>query len=436
MDILGFELVLILVLVMLNGVLAGSELAVVSARPLRLQQRAAKGDAGAKAALQLATEPNRFLSTVQIGITLVGIFTGAFGGATVAAKLDDPLSNAGLSPGAAATVSVLIVVLGITYLSLVMGELVPKRLALAHPETIARAVARPLKALSVVATPGVVLLSVSTDAVLRLLRVRTLPESALTEEELRALLLQGAEAGVIDVVEQQMAAAVLRLGDRSVLDLMTPRLDAIWIDVNQPIAAAWRTIETSPHQRYPLCEDDSDNVIGIVAAKHLLAAFVRGETPDLRAAAQPPLFIPESLSVLAALEQFRQARATFAVVVDEYGGTGGIITLTDVLEAIVGDLPAEEATDDGVVVRADGSLLIDGGLPLSDLHALLSVDQFPGERAYQTLAGFILHELGRIPALGESVDWSGFRFEVVDMDARRIDRVLIERAPPADPPER
>lgn len=425
MGAIGFELVLIIVLVLVNGILAGSELAVVSARRVRLQQRAAAGDVGARVALELASDPNRFLATVQIGITLVGILAGAFAGATVAEKLANQLEDLGLSDGASGPAAVLLVVLGITYLSLIIGELVPKRLALAHPEAIASIVARPLRLLSIIGTPAVAVLSFSTDAVLRLLRLRAPSDEAVTEEELRMLLQQGADAGVIEIVEHEMAAAVFRLGDRRVEDLMTPRLEAVWLDLADPIEQAWEAIAESPHECYPVCENDTDTVLGVVAVKDLFALFARGETMDLRAVLKPALFLPGTLSVLLALERFKQDPSTLAVVIDEYGGTNGILTLTDVMEAIVGDLPTDDQPEEAIVTRPDGSWLIDGRLPLDELQLVLNVRAFPDERDYQTLAGFLLHQIGHIPPIGETVDWNGFRFEVVDMDARRIDRVLV-----------
>lgn len=425
MGAIGLELILIFVLVLINGVLAGSELAVVSARKVRLQQRAAAGDAGARTALELASEPNRFLSTVQIGITLVGILAGAFGGATVAEKLAEKLEDLGLSQGVSGLAGVLLVVLGITYLSLIIGELVPKRLALAHPEAIARTVSRPMRVLSIVGTPAVAVLSLSTDAVLRLLRLRAPSDEAVTEEELRMLLQQGADAGVIEMAEHEMAAAVFRLGDRRVEDLMTPRLEAVWLDIADPIEQAWEAILESSHERYLVCENDADTVLGVVAVKDLFPLVIQGETVDLRAVLRPALYLPGTLSALSALERFKQAPSTLGVVVDEYGGTSGILTLTDLMEAIVGNLPSDEPAEQAIVTRPDGSWLIDGRLPFEDLQSLLEIKELSDERDYQTLAGFVLHRLGHIPAVGESVNWNGFRFEVVDMDARRIDRVLV-----------
>jgi len=274
MQAVGIEIVIVLVLILFNGILAGSELAVVSSRKLRLQQRAEAGDAGARAALELADQPNRFLSTVQIGITLVGILAGAFGGATLAETVAARLERLGLGEGAAEAAAVALVVLAITYFSLIVGELVPKRLALQHPERIATTVARPMRVLATIASPAVAVLSFSTDIVLRLLRLRPQEDAAITEEEIRMLLQQSSEAGVIEVAEQQMASAVFRLGDRHVHDLMTPRSSVVWLDADDPPQTVWEEIAASPYSHFPVCRGSLDTVLGVVAVRDLLLAAV------------------------------------------------------------------------------------------------------------------------------------------------------------------
>ncbi len=420
----AIEVLIVALLILFNGVLSGSELAVISARKIRLQQLAVAGDSGAAAALRLQEDPNRFLSTVQFGITLVGILAGAFGGATIAKEVTRRLEDFGAASGAAGTLGVLLVVLVITFFSLIIGELVPKRIALAHPERLARTAARPMRVLSTIGTPVVGLLSFSTDAVLRVVGLRTPSDQAVSEEELKMLLKQGADSGVIEEVEHEIAAAVFRLSDRRVGDLATARLDADWLDVSDPLAVSLAAITANPHQRYPVCDGEPDRVVGVVAVKDLFAMLANGEEVDIRRAATPALFLPDALPAFAALDRFKKERASFAIVVDEYGGTSGILTWTDLVEAILGEFPGDSAEEPEVVLRSDGSRLVDGRMLIDELRDELGAP-LPLEGDFQTLAGFILDRLGRIPAIGDSVTWGHFRFEVVDMDARRIDRVLI-----------
>lgn len=433
MGAVGLEVALIVALIVFNGVLAGSELAIVSARKVRLQQRAMDGDTGARAALALGEQPNRFLSTVQIGITLVGILAGAFGGATVAETLADGLEGRGIDEDWAGPLAVALVVLGITYLSLIVGELVPKRLALAQPERVASIVARPMNLLATIARPAVWLLSVSTEAVLRVLRLSNPGDEAVTEEELRMLIQQGADAGVIDEAEQQMAFAVLRLGDRTVGDIMTPRTEVSWIDASDDIRAILDHVAEAPHDRFPVCLRGPDDVLGVVAVKELLAAARNGEITDIRSVMRPALFIPESATMLTALERFREG-GPFGIVIDEYGGMAGVATLTDLLEIIVGQLPegAGLPEDPPIAEGPDGSWLVDGRLSTERLRILLGVRELPRESEYQTLAGLVMDQLGHVPSTGAEFETLGYRFIVVDMDGRRIDRVMITSAEPED----
>ncbi len=433
MGAVGLEVALIVALIVFNGILAGSELAIVSARKVRLQQRAADGDAGARAALALGEQPNRFLSTVQIGITLVGILAGAFGGATVAETLADGLEGRGVDEDWAGPLAVGLVVLGITYLSLIVGELVPKRLALAHPERVASIVSRPMNVLASVARPAVALLSLSTEAVLRVLRLGAPSDEAVTEEELRLLIQQGAEAGVIEAAEQEMAFAVLQLGDRTVADIMTPRTEVSWIDATDDIEAILTQVADGPHDRFPVCRRGPDDVLGVVAVKELFAAARRGPVTDIESVMRPALFIPESATMLTALERFREG-GPFGIVIDEYGGMAGVATLTDLLEIIVGQLPesAGEPEDEPIVAGPDGSWLVDGRLSTERLRVLLGWRGLPRDGSYQTLAGLVMDELGHVPSTGEEFATLGYRFIVVDMDGRRIDRVMIAPAAPAD----
>ncbi len=424
---IALSILLLLLLIIGNGVLSGSELAAVSARKARLQQRAEAGNAGARVALELAAAPDRFLSTVQIGITLVGILAGTFGGAV----LTEPLAGAldGI-PGLgryAPEISVAVVVSAITYLSLVIGELVPKRLALLNPEGIAGAVARPMRAVSRFGAPIVTLLAVSSDVVLRLLGARASSEPAVTTEEVELLLQQGTQAGVFAEAEREMVSGVFRLGDRRAGELMTPRHRIVFLDVTKPDAENRRRMAAAPHDAFPVSAGPLDQVLGVVSVKALWSRTIAGESTDPRAAMTEPLFVPESAPVLAVMNRFKRTGTHLALVVDEYGGVEGLVTLNDLLEGIVGDLaPGEELGERRAIRRADGSWLLDGGLPAHEVRELLAIASLPGEEEgdYETLGGFVMARLGRIPTAGDAVDWAGLHFEVMDMDGNRVDKVL------------
>ncbi|MDQ3701637.1 MAG: hemolysin family protein [Chloroflexota bacterium] len=433
----AIEILLVVVLIGVNGVLSMSEMAVASSRKARLQERAARGDAGSRTALGLAESPNRFLSTVQIGITLVGILTGAFGGATIAAQLDAGLETVpGLGPYSE-VIALSVVVVVITYVTLILGELVPKRLALSNPEGIASAISRPMSVLSRIAAPVVALLSVSTDAVLRLFGVRTSTESQVTEEEIKVMIDQGTDAGVFHQAEHDLVDGVLSLADRQVGELMTPRPKVVWLDVEAPPEENWRKTAAAGHAYYPVCDGDLDHVLGMISVKDLWAQGVDGHAPDLRSLLRPALAVPEHVRALQVLEVFKQthknpgserrAHLEVAVVVGEHGGTEGLITPTDVLEAIVGDLPASgQGEPDSSVQRDDGSWLVDGALPVFALEALLGVPEAAaGQRElYHTAGGLVMTHLGRVPTAGDALDWRGWRLEVADMDGRRVDKLL------------
>jgi putative hemolysin len=429
------EVVVLLLLIVVNGVFAMSEIAVVSARKARLQQWAAEGSAQARSALELANSPNRFLSTVQVGITLIGVLAGAFGEATLAADLAAGLRRL---PGLAAYSDVLalaVVVLGITYLSLVIGELVPKRLALQNPERIAAAVAVPMRTLSVIAFPLVRVLSVSTDAVLRLLGARPSQDPPVTEEELKLLIRQGTRAGVFEEAEQDMLTGVLQLGDRRVGALMTPRMEIVWLDVEDPPDAIREKIVRSGYSRYPVCQGSLDEVLGVVQVKDILVRYLAGEPIDLRSILVWPPFVPESAPAAAPLELFKESGLHMALVINEYGSLEGLVTLQDLLEEIVGEVEMEEPQ---IVRRQDGSWSLDGMLPIDEFKELFEIRELPGEPKgqYQTLGGFVMAYLGRIPDTGDVFHWGGMDFEVVDMDGRRVDRVVVRPAEqPAGPDE-
>lgn len=422
------ELILIFLLIVLNGLFSMSEIAVVSARRARLKQLEKRGDRKARTALQLATSPNIFLATIQIGITLVGVMTGAFGEAMVADDLAVVLARIDWLAPYAKGVALFFVIVGITYFSLVIGELVPKRLGLHNPERIARAVALPMLWLSRATSPLVRLLGASTELILRILRVKPRAEVPITEDELRTLIEEGTSAGVFAHAERDLLKNVLRLADRPIDTLMQPRAEVVWLDLEEPLQEAHRKMAQSPHSRFPVARGGLDNLVGIVQAKDLLAQTLAGEAMDIERAIQPALHVPDTTSALRLLEIFRRAPIPTAVIVDEYGEIKGLVSLNDLLEAIVGDISGADAeAEQRVVRRADGSWLLDGLLPVGELKELLNVAELPNEDEadYQTLGGVVMHQLGRIPAIGDTFSWQKFRFEVVDMDGKRIDRVLV-----------
>jgi putative hemolysin len=435
MESIAVEIIVILVLIMANGVFAMSEIAVVSARRARLQQRAEEGDRGAQVALQLADKPNRFLSTVQIGISLIGVLAGAFGGATLAEEFAVLVETVPALAPYGETIGVIVVVLTITYFSLVIGELAPKRYALTNAETIASRVAPLMRALSRIAAPIVALLSFSTNLVLRIFAPRLPEEAPVTEEEIRVMIQEGTEVGVFEPAEEEMVVHVFRLADRTVEELMTPRSEVIWLDLADPPEENRHRIATSTHSRLPVVRDHLDNIIGLVDAKDLLAQALDGEELDLESAVRPALFIPENAPVLNLLERFRETQSHAALVIDEYGGFNGLVTVNDILDAIVGDLPLpEEAAEPKVVRREDGSWLLDGLLPIDELQDLLDLDELPGRdrHLYRTLGGLVLTSLGRIPSTGDWFVWDKWRFEVMDMDGFRVDTVWVSPTKPRE----
>lgn len=422
------EILVIFLLILINGFLSMSEIAIVSARRVRLLQMAEDGNTGAQIALKLAHYPSRFLSTVQIGITLVGILTGVFGGAAVSSELARFLGQWPLLQPYSELLGVGLVVLMITYLTLVLGELTPKQVALNRVETVASAVAPVMLQLSRLTTPFVYLLSASSNLVLRLLGVKPSSEQAYTEEDIRGLIEQGVEEGVFTAAEEGMVQQLFRLGDRRAYELMTPRTEVITLDIRNSFEENRARIAEGGFSRFPLVDGNLDHVLGLVRAKDLLLRYLHGEPPDLKAAMRPALFVPETTLAVQVLEQFRQTRLHMAFVLDEYGGVQGILTPTDILESIVGDIPdLDDDYDPAVTQREDGSWLIDGSLPAQDIKHILNIKHLPDEEenSYQTLGGMVMVCLGRIPITGDSFDWGGLRFEVVDMDGRRVDKVLV-----------
>jgi putative hemolysin len=422
------EGLIVVLLIFINGIFAMSEIAVVSARKTRLRQWAEEGNAKARAALELANNPNQFLATIQIGITLVGILAGVFGGATIARELAVILSDIPWLAPYGHPLSLVLVVLVITYLSLIVGELVPKRLALNNPERLAMVIAAPMQVLSRIAYPAVHLLGLSTEFLLRALGMKPSTEPPVTEEEIRALIEQGTQAGMFEEAEQEMVERVFRLGDRRVSAVMTPRTEIVWLDREASAQEIRRTIIESVHSRFLVADGSLDNVLGVVHAKDLLAHMLGEQAVNLEATLQQPLYVPESMRALEVLELFKQSGTHIALVIDEYGGIQGLVTPSDILEAIVGDLPAAgEQVEPLAMQRADGSWLLDGMLPVDEFKDLFDLGELPGEDQgiYQTLAGFVVMQLGRIPAATDSFVWEGLKIEVMDMDGNRVDKVLV-----------
>ncbi|MBN1483148.1 MAG: HlyC/CorC family transporter [Chloroflexia bacterium] len=439
MDSVLVEILVIVLLIIINGVFAMSEIAVVSARPVRLQQRADAGDKGARIALDLANTPNQFLSTVQIGITLIGILAGAFAGATLAEELAAGLSRIRLLAPYSESIGVSVVVVAITYLSLVVGELAPKRIAMNNAERIASTVAPWMRRLSRIASPAVRLLSFSTEMVLRALGIRPSLEKPVTEEEIELMIEQGTQVGVFVPAEQEMVKQVFRLADRSVGTLMIPRPEVIWLDLEDSLEEIRLKITASGYSQFPVAQHDLDNVLGMVYTQDLLAQVLSGAPADLKAALQPALFVPESMLALDVLERLKETRSQVVLVIDEYGGFQGLVTIHDILEAIVGDIPMPyEGAEAEVFQRKDGSWLMDGRLLADELRDVLRLEEMPyeGEGHYRTLGGLVMACLGRIPSIGDSFEWGGLRFEVVDMDGHRVDKVLIAPESPASPHNR
>lgn len=427
------EILIIVVLLLLNGAFALSETAIVSARRVRLQAMADEGDPGARIALETAQNPLDFLSSVQIGITLIGVLAGVFGGATFAAAISLWLQTIPLLAPYSDAIGFAVIVVVITYLSLVIGELVPKQIALKNPERIAALVAPPMKFIARITSPIVTLLTASTRLVFRLLRISTVSESSVTLAEVQTMVEQATQEGVFEAAEQEMFEGIFKLDYMRVGNLMTPRRNVIWLAVDDPVDEIYQTLTESRRSRFPVVEEDLDDVLGIVQAKDFVHVHQRADTISLRDMLKPALHFPESMSALQAIQEFKKSRIHFAFVINEYGGVEGIITPNDILEAIVGDIDdVDEVDTPGIVVREDGSWLLDGTLSVERVKDVLDVDALPGQETYQTLGGFILHQLATIPVIGENFVWDRYRFEVVDMDGLRIDQVLVERFSPDD----
>ncbi|MCG3187007.1 MAG: hypothetical protein IOMNBAOH_01592 [Rhodocyclaceae bacterium] len=432
---LAMDIALLLVLILLNGVFAMSEIAVVSSRKARLQKLADDGSPGAGSALGLSNDPSNFLSTIQVGITTIGILSGAIGESALA----DPLAAwlTGYAPFApyAKAIALTVVVIVLTYFSIVVGELVPKRLGLLAPEGVASLVARPMAWLARLARPLVWLLSSSSGLLIRLTGVHLRAEPPVTDDEIKVLMGQGAEAGIFHESEQAIVSNVLRLDEQRIGAIMTHRSDIYALDLDEPEAELRRRIAESPYTRVVVCRDGLEHIVGMLRTSDLLRPALCGEPLAIERSLRPPLYVPDTVSTTQLLENFRRARMQCALIVDEYGEIQGLVTLTDVLTAIVGELPSAETPDEqDVVAREDGSWLMDGGITIERLKSVLALeDSLPGEEenAFNTLGGLVMHRLGRVPAVADHFELAEWRFEVMDMDKNRVDKVLVAHHAPA-----
>ncbi len=420
------EFLILIGLIILNGLFAMSEIALVTARKARLMKLASEGDSSASVALELGEDPTKFLSTVQIGITSIGLLNGIVGEAVLAGPFSLWLQSFGTDEDLASIGATAVVVVVVTYVSIVVGELVPKRLGQITPELIARLVARPMQILAVITRPFVVLLTFSTHTILRLIGVNQNSPSGVTEEEIHAMLEEGSETGVIEQQQHEMVRNVFRLDDRQLGSLMIPRSDVVYIDIRLAPEENLRRLIESEHSRFPVCEGSLDKVLGVLHAKQALACVAKGQTPDYTVNLHPSIYVPETLTGMELLEQFRANNMQMAFVIDEYGEIEGIVTLQDVLEAVTGEFTPKNADDAWAVQREDGSWLLDGAIPIPEMKDRLELKGVPEEYKgrYHTLSGMLMLLLGKVPTTCDYVDWEGWRFEVVDMDEKRIDKVI------------
>lgn len=427
------EILILISLIVLNGVFAMSEIALVTARKARLKKLASEGDNAATTALELGGDPTNFMSTVQIGITSIGLLNGIVGEAVLAAPLANWLRSIGIAAPTASVGATAAVVVVVTYVSIVIGELVPKRLGQIAPEPIARLVARPMRVLAIAARPFVALLSISTRFVLRLMGVNQNAEPGVTEEEIHDMLDEGSQTGVIEQHEHEMVRNVFRLDDRRLGSLMVPRADVVFIDINLPADENLRRLIESEHTRFPVCDGGLDNILGVIHAKQALASVAMGLAPDYSANLHPGIHVPETLTGMELLNQFRGNQTQMVFVVDEYGEIQGIVTLYDLIEAVTGEFTPRDTDAAWAVLRDDGSWLLDGSIPIPEMKDRLGLKTVPEEEKarYHTLGGLMMLLLGKIPAPGDHADWEGWRLEVMDMDDKRIDKVMA--MPPSIP---
>ena len=424
----AFVFLVIVLLIIANGFFVVSEMAIVSSRKSKLQQLSDEGNTGANIALNLSNTPNQFLSITQTGMTLIGILAGAVGGITIAETLAPKIKEIPIISPYSEFISVGVVVLGIAYLTIILGELVPKKLALNNPEKIASFMAPYLNVLSHIASPFVYVLGASTNLVIWFMGIKPSTEPSMTEEEIKILIDQGTDAGVFEEAEQNIMERVFRLGDRRAGTLMTPRTEIVWLDIDDTPVAIQEKIAGQRYSLFPVCKADIDNILGVVQAKDLLSCNLIDKKVSLKEALLPPLVVPDSMKALNVLERFKQTGIHLALVLDEYGSVQGLITLADLLEALVGDIPhIDELKEPDTVKREDGSWLINGMLPIDDFKELFGIERLPKEEngLYQTVGGFVMMHLERVPHTGDHFEWGGLRFEVVDMDDNRVDKLIV-----------
>ena len=423
---IGTEILIILVVILINAVFVLSEMSVASSRKARLQQRANEGDNRAITVLELLQHPNLFLATVQIGITLVGVFVGAVGGATLSEPLSRLLARIPLLTDYADSLALAVVIITITFVSIVLGELVPKRIALHNPERIASALAGPMIVVSKLFAPFVWLLGRITDFVLRVLGIKPGTEPPITEEEIQLLIDQGMQAGVFEEAEHDMVEGVFSLGDQRVYSLMTPRTDIVWLDIGDSVEEIRAKISQSEYSRFPVRQGTLDMILGIVKARDLLVPSLGGEQIKLKDLLRPAFYIPETMFASRALEIFKEKGTEMLLIIDEFGGLQGLLTITDILEEIVGQIEIEEPQ---ATQRQDGSWLLDGMLEVDEFKEIFNLQILPHEDEYETLSGFVMVSLWRVPQATDHFEWQGLRFEVIDMDGRRVDKVLVTTLP-------
>jgi putative hemolysin len=422
------EILIVLLLIILNGLFAMAEIAIVSTRKSKLQKQINDGDKKAQKALDVINNPNRFLSTVQVGVTFIGIFTGAFGGESFAHTLSSVIGKIPLFAPFSFPISLFIVVTCITYLSLIIGELVPKRIALTRPDTIAKLVANPITIFSNIMSPLISLLTTSSDVVIRILQIKPSDEPIVSEEEVRMLIREGAMVGVFNKQEKDIVERTFQLDTKKLVSFMKTRKEIIWLDINSPFKELQDTIVQHPYSYFPVCEDSLDKIIGIVRTEDLFTSFLSTEKIDLKKAVHKPIYVPETMQAWKVLELFKKSGVHMALVIDEYGSVVGLLSLSDILEEIVGDIPdINELEEQEIIKKKDGTFVINGLVPVDEFKEYFKIDSLPGERSgtFHTIGGFVMSRLGTVPKQGNTFNLDSFTFEVIQMDGNRVKKILV-----------